>query len=266
MEAAVGPGAKWRGSVVRDRAPADSNAESCARISPASPDKANSYDGSDATVPILEVAQGDPVGLRERRLTGSELLQRVFWDVDLRESPIQKITSTGVETSAAAHEFDILVLATGFDASTGSFTQIDLVGSGGKRLDDVWSDGVKTHLGYAIPHMPNMLMLYGPQSPTAFCNGPTCAELQGDWVVECLSYLRDHDYSRIEATEEAAADWAAHIAEIGAGTLFPQADSWYMGANIPGKRRELLYHTAPQAYLAECEAAAMAGYAGFDLS
>jgi len=186
--------------------------------------------------------------------------------VDLRESPIQKITPTGLETSAGAHEFDILVLATGFDASTGSFTQIDLIGSGGKRLDDVWSDGVRTHLGYGIPHMPNLLMLYGPQSPTAFCNGPTCAELQGDWVVDCLSYLRDHDHSRIEATEEAAADWAAHIAEIGDGTLFPQADSWYMGANIPGKRRELLYHTAPQAYLEECEASAAAGYTGFDLS
>lgn len=186
--------------------------------------------------------------------------------VDLRESPIQRITPTGLETSAGAHEFDILVLATGFDASTGSFTQINLIGSGGKRLGDVWSDGVRTHLGYAIPHMPNLLMLYGPQSPTAFCNGPTCAELQGDWVVECLSYLRDHNHTRIEATEEAAAGWAAHIAELAEGTLFPRANSWYMGANIPGKRREMLFHTAPQAYLEECEASAAAGYAGFDLS
>jgi cyclohexanone monooxygenase len=186
--------------------------------------------------------------------------------VDLRESPILKITPTGLETSAGAHEFDILVLATGFDASTGSFTQIDLVGSGGKRLDDVWSDGVKTYLGYSIPHMPNLLMLYGPQSPTAFCNGPTCAEVQGDWVVECLLHLRDRNLSRIETTDEAAASWAAHIAEVGEGTLFPRADSWYMGANIPGKRRQLLYHPFPQDYLEQCQASATAGYEGFDLS
>jgi len=185
--------------------------------------------------------------------------------VDLRESPIKKITATGLETANTAHELDILVLATGFDTSTGCFTQIDLTGGGGKRLEDVWADGVKTYLGYAIPHMPNMLMLYGPQSPTAFCNGPTCAEVQGDWVVDFLSYLREHRHSRFEATPAAAATWAAHIAEIGEGTLFPLADSWYMGANIPGKRRELLYHPMPQDYLEQCQAAAEAGYEGFDL-
>jgi cation diffusion facilitator CzcD-associated flavoprotein CzcO len=186
--------------------------------------------------------------------------------VDLQESPILNVTPTGIETSNGTHELDILVLATGFDTSTGCFTQIDLVGSGGRQLDELWSDGVKTHLGYAIPHMPNLLMLYGPQSPTAFCNGPTCAELQGDWVVECLSYLRDHNLSRIEATDQAAAGWAAHIAELAEGTLFPKANSWYMGANIPGKRRELLYHPMPQDYLEQCEAAATAGYTGFELT
>jgi cation diffusion facilitator CzcD-associated flavoprotein CzcO len=186
--------------------------------------------------------------------------------VDLRESPIQKITPTGLETSAGAHEFDILVLATGFDTSTGCFTQLDLVGSGGKRLDEVWSDGVKTYLGYSIPHMPNLLMLYGPQSPTAFCNGPTCAEVQGEWVVNCLSYIRDRNLSRIETTDAAATRWAGHIAQVGEGTLFPRANSWYMGANIPGKRRELLYHPFPQDYLEQCDAAAADDYAGFELS
>lgn len=186
--------------------------------------------------------------------------------VDLREDPIRKITPAGLETSAGTHEFDILVLATGFDTSTGCFTQIDLVGSNGQRLEDVWSDGVRTYLGYAIPHMPNLLMLYGPQSPTAFCNGPTCAEVQGDWVVECLSYLREQNLSRIEATDDAAVSWAGHIADIAEDTLFPLADSWYMGANIPGKRRELLYHPMPQDYLEECQASAVAGYAGFRLS
>lgn len=186
--------------------------------------------------------------------------------VNLREAPIQEINETGLRTTQGSHDFDILVLATGFDTSTGCFTQLDLKGSNGANLDDIWADGVKTYLGYAIPNMPNLLILYGPQSPTAFCNGPTCAELQGDWVVDCLTHLRERNLSRIEATEEAADGWATYLAELGEGTLFPKADSWYMGANIPGKRRELLYHPAPQDYLAKCEESANDSYEGFKLS
>jgi len=186
--------------------------------------------------------------------------------VDVRDEAIQEITESGVRTSERDFEVDILVLATGFDTSTGGFAQIDLRGVDGKTLQDVWADGVKTHLGYSIPAFPNMLMLYGPQSPTAFCNGPTCAEVQGDWVIECLNYLRDRRLTRIEATEEAAENWAAYLAEVGEGTLFPKADSWYMGANIPGKRRELLYHPIVPAYIEKCTEAAENGYEGFALS
>ncbi len=185
--------------------------------------------------------------------------------VDVRDEPIQEITESGVLTSENAYEFDILVLATGFDASTGAFTQIDLRGTHGKTLKETWSDGVKTYLGFAVPAFPNMLMLYGPQSPTAFCNGPTCAEIQGDWVIDCLNHLRDRQLARIEATDAAAERWAAHIAELGEGTLFPLADSWYMGANIPGKCRQLLYHPDVQGYLEQCRDAATSGYAGFEL-
>lgn len=185
--------------------------------------------------------------------------------VDVRDEPIQEITESGVLTSENAYEFDILVLATGFDASTGAFTQIDLRGTHGKTLKETWSDGVKTYLGFAVPAFPNMLMLYGPQSPTAFCNGPTCAEIQGDWVIDCLNHLRDRQLARIEATDAAAERWAAYIAELGEGTLFPLADSWYMGANIPGKCRQLLYHPDVQGYLEQCRDAATSGYAGFEL-
>ncbi len=185
--------------------------------------------------------------------------------VDVRDEPIQEITESGVLTSENAYEFDILVLATGFDASTGAFTQIDLRGTHGKTLKETWADGVKTYLGFAVPAFPNMLMLYGPQSPTAFCNGPTCAEIQGDWVIDCLNHLRDRQLARIEATDAAAESWAAYIAELGEGTLFPLADSWYMGANIPGKCRQLLYHPDVQGYLEQCRDAATSGYAGFEL-
>lgn len=185
--------------------------------------------------------------------------------VDLRVEAIQEITESGVRTSEADYEIDILVLATGFDASTGGFAQIDFRGVGGKSLQDAWAEGVKTQLGYSVPAFPNMLILYGPQSPTAFCNGPTCAEVQGDWVIECLNYMRDRRLTRIEATEEAAEKWAAYLAEIGEGTLLPKADSWYMGANIPGKRRELLYHPIVPDYVEKCMESAANGYEGFAL-
>src|SRR4029078_1014313 len=130
---------------------------------------------------------------------------------------------------------DLLVLATGFDANTGGMTAIDIRGLDGRSLADRWSGGVDTSLGMAVAGFPNLLFLYGPQSPTAFCNGPTCAELQGDWVVNCLASLRDHGATRLDTSDQAAKDWSAHLDEVGALTLLPRTDSWYMAANIPGK-------------------------------
>jgi cyclohexanone monooxygenase len=124
---------------------------------------------------------------------------------------------------------------------------------------------VQTYLGLGIPDFPNLLMLYGPQSPTAFCNGPTCAELQGDWVADCLSYLRDNGLTRIDAKPAAGESWTQHMADLAARTLLPQADSWYMGANIPGKPRQLLHYLGVQEYLTFCRESAENGYSGFGL-
>lgn len=186
--------------------------------------------------------------------------------VDLRATPIHEIVPEGVRTAAGVHALDVLVLATGFDASTGGFAQIDLRGTHGRRLGDAWAQGVETYLGMAVPGFPNMLMLYGPQSPTAFCNGPTCAELQGDWVVECLAHLRARGVRTIEADSDAARAWTKHMAEEFQHSLLLRADSWYMGANVPGKRRELLYYANTHKYLAVCRERAAAGYAGFALA
>jgi len=186
--------------------------------------------------------------------------------VDLKSDPITRIHPEGVATETGFHELDVLVLATGFDASTGGLTQIDLRSTSGQSLAELWADGVETHLGMAIPGFPNLFMLYGPQSPTAFCNGPTCAELQGDWVVDCLTYLREAGLSRIEATTEAAAAWAQRLEDIAAMTLLPLADSWYMGANIPGKPKKLLYFPVTQEYVALCRESSEKGYAGFELA
>ena len=183
--------------------------------------------------------------------------------VDVRKEPIEEVTPTGVRTASRHYELDILVLATGFDASTGGLTQFEIRGLSGRTLEDTWSTGVQTYLGLGIPDFPNLLMLYGPQSPTAFCNGPTCAELQGDWVADCLSYLRDNGLTRIEAKAAAGEAWTQHMADLAAGTLLPQADSWYMGANIPGKPRQLLHHLGVQQYLAFCRESAENGYSGF---
>jgi len=183
--------------------------------------------------------------------------------VDLREEPIEEITPEGVRTDKTLHELDVLVLATGFDAGTGGFTRMDVRGVHDRRLRDYWADGVRTHLGYGVPGFPNMLMLYGPQSPTAFCNGPTCAEVQGEWVVNCLRRLRAQGQTRIEATEEAADAWVKHMHDISEMTLLSRADSWYMGANVPGKHRELLFHPGVRIYLDHCDTCAANGYEGF---
>ena len=187
--------------------------------------------------------------------------------VDVNETPIERITARGVTTSAGEHETDLLVLATGFDAVTGGLTQIDIRGTEGVSLKDHWAGGVRTHLGLASAGFPNLLVMYGPQSPAGFCNGPSAAELQGEVIVRCLAWLREHGRTRIEPTADAAEAWNAHIEELTAGTLFPKANSWYMGANIPGKPRQLLnYPGGLPLYLQKCAECAEAGYAGFALA
>ncbi len=185
--------------------------------------------------------------------------------VDLGATPIETITPNGVRTAAADHDLDVLVLATGFDANTGGLTAIDLRGVDGRTLAEHWSDGVDTHLGMAVHGFPNMLMLYGPQSTTAFCNGPVCAEVQGDWTTDFLGYLRDRGLETFEPTRESGEAWTGFLAMVADVTLFGRTDSWYMGANIPGKRRQLLNLPLTDTYLERLEQCAESGYSGFVL-
>ena len=186
--------------------------------------------------------------------------------VDVRSEPIERIMPRGVQTGAREHPLDLLVLATGFDAVTGGLTSIDIRGTTGESLGDHWQRGVRTHLGIASAGFPNLLYLYGPQSPSGFCNGPTCAEVQGDFIVDLLVQLRAAGVGRIEPSEEAEELWNDQVQGIASMTLFPRADSWYMGANIPGKPRQMLnWPGGLQLYLRACRAAAAEGYAGFTL-
>lgn len=187
--------------------------------------------------------------------------------VDLKSTPIERITATGVRTTGAEYDVDLLVMATGFDAVTGGLTSIDIRGRHGMTLKDYWASGVRSHLGLASAGFPNLIYLYGPQSPSGFCNGPTCAEVQGEWVVRLLRDLRDRGITTIEATSDAEDAWRATVQMIGEMTLFPTADSWYMGANIPGKPRELLnFPGGLPVYSGACESSAADGYSGFELT
>jgi len=185
--------------------------------------------------------------------------------VDLKRDPLVTITETGIQTESGHVELDILVLATGFDANTGGFTRMDFRGTNGVTIGDAWADGVDTHIGIASPGFPNMLMLYGPQSAASFCNGPVCAELQGEWVVELLDHLRSNGLTRFDTDPDKAAQWSEVLANWADMTLFGKAKSWYMGANIPGKRRQLLNYPSSDAYLSRLRQCAENGYEGFVL-
>jgi cation diffusion facilitator CzcD-associated flavoprotein CzcO len=187
--------------------------------------------------------------------------------VDLRTGPIERVTRTGIKTATREHDLDVLVLATGFDAVTGGLTSIDIRGTEGETLREKWAKGVHAHLGMAVAGFPNLLFVYGPQSPNAFCNGPTCAEVQGDWIAQLLDHLHQRNCTRIEATAFAEEAWRAQVLALADATLFPRADSWYFGVNIPGKPREILAFTGGlPAYMEKCRESAERGYEGFEIS
>lgn len=188
--------------------------------------------------------------------------------VDVRSNPIEALTPTGLRTAEQNYEFDAIVFATGFDASTGAFEKMDIRGIGGAKLSDAWSAGPRTHLGIGTPGFPNMFMVCGPQSP--YINVPVAIEQIVEWLGEALSWLKRHDYDRMEATPEATARWTSHVAEIFDATLLPGGEavnSWYLGANIPGKPRQVLFHFGGAgAYAEALDQVALNDFAGFALS
>ena len=183
--------------------------------------------------------------------------------VDLTATPIESITPAGVRTTECEIDLDVLVLATGFDANTGGLTAIDIRDLDGLTLRDRWANGVDTHVGMAVHGFPNMLFLYGPQSATAFCNGPVCAEFQGDWVTDLLMYLSDSGHTLFDVRPETGPDWSEELAFIADATLLGRANSWYMGANVPGKPRQLLNYPSPSMYIDRLRRCAADGYDGF---
>ena len=160
--------------------------------------------------------------------------------IDINKSPIVEITETGVRTAEGHVEVDILILATGFDTMTGSYTQIDIQGTNGRSIKDEWQNGVHTFLGMAIHHFPNMLLMYGPQAPASTSNGPTILEWQAEFIGSVLEDMKAKKVTKLEATEESEQEWKKRVAFHWNATLHPNTKSWYQGNNIPGKPVEAL--------------------------
>ena len=184
--------------------------------------------------------------------------------VDLRRTPISNIGRSTVETAAAEYEIDALVLATGFDAMTGALTGIDIRGPGGVSLKDAWEAGARTYLGLAVAGFPNLFMVTGPGSPSVLANMMVAIEQHVQWIGACLSHLRERNVARIEARAEAQQSWVEHVNESAERTLYPRANSWYVGANVPGKARVFMpYVNGVKKYADICEHIAAQDYEGF---
>jgi cyclohexanone monooxygenase len=187
--------------------------------------------------------------------------------VDIRSNPIEEITANAVRTGGKDYEVDALVLATGFDAMTGSVAKIDIRGRNGQTLNQKWAEGPKTYLGVMSAGFPNLFIITGPGSPSVLSNMIVSIEQHVDWITDCIAYMRDRDLVSMEAKKDAEDKWVDHVNEVAHGTLYPQANSWYMGANVPGKPRIFMpYIGGVGAYRQICNDVAAKGYEGFAMS
>jgi cation diffusion facilitator CzcD-associated flavoprotein CzcO len=186
--------------------------------------------------------------------------------VDLRETPLVEFTETGVRTTAAQFELDAIIFATGFDAMTGALLAIDVRGRNGVTIGSRWSAGPRNYLGVAVSGFPNLFTITGPLSPSVLSNMVVSIEQHVEWVSDCIAYVRKSGCTTVEAAADAEDQWVRHVAEVASVTLFPQADSWYMGANVPRKPRTFLpYIGGVGEFRRLCDDEAASGYPGFVL-
>lgn len=187
--------------------------------------------------------------------------------VDLSEEALQTVTESGLKTSDNDYQLDTLILATGFDAMTGALNRIDITGAGGKTLRQHWAEGARTLLGLTVADMPNLFLITGPGSPSVLSNMVTSIEQNVDWACDCIDYLYQHDYQRITATPNAEQRWVDHVREVADRTLLPTQQTWYVGANVPGKAQIYLpYIGGVTQYLKHCRRIADNDYEGFRLN
>jgi cyclohexanone monooxygenase len=187
--------------------------------------------------------------------------------VDIRSSPFDEILPNAVRAGGRDYEVDALVLATGFDAMTGSVAKIDIRGRNGQTLNQKWAEGPKTYLGLMSAGFPNLFIITGPGSPSVLSNMIVSIEQHVDWIAGCVGWMRDRGFAAMEADEDAEDKWVAHVNEVAHTTLYPQANSWYMGANIPGKPQIFMpYIGGVGVYRQICNDVAAKGYEGFAMT
>ena len=184
--------------------------------------------------------------------------------VDVSAAPIERITPHGLTAQGREHRFDALVLATGFDAITGTLTRLDLRGRGGLTIREKWRGGPLNHLGLMVAGFPNLFNIAGAGSTSAFTSVILSIEHHVDWIAECIAWLDAHGHATIEPTEQAEAAWVEHVNTMAGQTVFLGCNSWYLGANIPGKPRMFMPLVGGfPAYAKRCAQVAEDGYAGF---
>ncbi len=186
--------------------------------------------------------------------------------VDLRATPIERITPTGIATTDQAYALDDLIFATGFDAMTGSLLKIDIVGAGGLKLADKWAAGPRTYLGLQTAGFPNLFIITGPGSPSVLTNMLPSIEQHVNWIADCIDFMRARQIQRMEAEIAAEDSWVDHVNAIADSTLFRSCNSWYLGANVPGKPRVFMPLLGFPDYVRTCDEVAANGYRGFALT
>lgn len=187
--------------------------------------------------------------------------------VDVRSAPIQEITSDGLKTAKDSYELDAIVFATGFDAMTGAMKEVDIRNDKGLSIGEKWRDGPLTYLGIMVAGFPNLFMITGPQSPGVKSQMILSCEHHVDWIADCIKHLGERQLRRIEPDPSAEMAWVHHNNEVADSTLYPLANSWYMGSNIPGKPRVFMpYVGGVTAYKKKCDEVVAGGYTGFALS
>ena len=188
--------------------------------------------------------------------------------VDLLETPIERITPEGIQTTDAQYAFDIIVYATGFDAVTGAFDRIDIRGEAGEKLKDHWAGGPRTYLGIQVVGFPNLLTLVGPHNAATFCNIPRCIEQNVEWVTELVRNMRANGHERVSPRQESEDEWTKHVYETAEVSLLTKVDSWFMGVNhnLPDRKPVFMaYLGGSPAYRAKCDGETASGYEGFVL-
>jgi cyclohexanone monooxygenase len=184
--------------------------------------------------------------------------------VSVRDNPIERITPKGIIAGGKEYEFDAIVFATGFDAMTGALSKIDITGRGGRTLRDKWSAGPKVYLGLVSSGFPNLFTVTGPGSPSVLTSVIVAIEQHVEWIMDCIDFMKERGFETIDSEKGAEEGWVAHVNEVANMTLMMQANSWYLGANVPGKPRIFMpYVGGLDVYRRKCEEIAANGYEGF---